>query len=219
MNKCIDCNKVISKRSIRCKHCNLIFQYKTTNRAQKISKKLTGRTYKKRFSHGNVIIICKVCKSKKEVPYFHRKHKFCGVCCSNVSRGRNSALKQKESRRSKNEISFYNLCKNKFKNVLNNEPIFNGWDADVILCDFKIAILWNGNWHHIKITTNHSVKQVQSRDKIKAKEIKKCGYIPYIIDDYGREDKVFVKSEFKKLLNFLKIWSLSSDEEQSPYKR
>ena len=30
--------------------------------------------------------------------------------------------------------------------------IFNGWDADIILTDLKIAILWNGKWHYEKLT-------------------------------------------------------------------
>ena len=84
-----------------------------------------------------------------------------------VEIGRKSAEIQKETRRSKNEIYFFELCKTHFNNVLHNERIFNGWDADVIIEDFKIAILWNGPWHYRKIKSNHSVKQVQNRDKIK----------------------------------------------------
>ena len=56
--------------------------------------------------------------------------------------------------RSKNEIHFAELCKTIYKDVLTNMPIFNGWDTDVILTNEKIAILWNGVWHHKKITKN-----------------------------------------------------------------
>jgi hypothetical protein len=83
--------------------------------------------------------------------------------------------------------------------VLSNEPIFNGWDADIIIEDYKIAVLWNGKWHYEKITKKHSVAQVQNRDKIKIKEIIKTGYTPYIIKDMGRENKEFVIEEFNKL--------------------
>lgn len=38
--------------------------------------------------------------------------------------------------------------------------MFNGWDADIIIEDLKIAILWNGKWHYEKITEKHSVSQV-----------------------------------------------------------
>lgn len=84
-----------------------------------------------------------------------------------------------------------------------NEQKFNGWDADVIIEDLKIAVLWNGKWHYEKITQKHSVKQVQNRDNIKIKEIIKCGYIPYIIKDMGKYKKSFVEEEFEKFLNYL----------------
>ena len=106
-----------------------------------------------------------------------------------------------QNRRSKNEIYFAELCIKEFKKVLLNENIFNGWDADVIIEDYKIAVLWNGVWHYKKITRKHSVKQVQNRDRIKIKEIKKKGYIPYIVKDMGKHNKKFVESEFDKFLN------------------
>lgn len=37
-----------------------------------------------------------------------------------------------------------------FENILTNEPIFDGWDCDIILPDFKIAITLNGIWHYKK---------------------------------------------------------------------
>jgi endogenous inhibitor of DNA gyrase (YacG/DUF329 family) len=117
--------------------------------------------------------------------------------------GRKSSIIQGDSRRSKNEIYFHSLCLEKFDNVLNNECMFNGWDADVIIEDYKIAILWNGPWHYRKITKKHSVKQVQNRDKIKITEIENKGYIPYIIKDMGKYDKCFVESQFEKLLEYI----------------
>lgn len=49
--------------------------------------------------------------------------------------------------------------------------MFNGWDADIIIPNIKVAVLWNGKWHYEQIKKGHSVKQVQNRDKIKLKEI------------------------------------------------
>ena len=72
--------------------------------------------------------------------------------------GKHSAAVQSEIRRSKNEIDFYDLCQKQFKSVHHNEPIFNGWDADIIIDDIKVAVLWNGPWHYIKITKQHSVE-------------------------------------------------------------
>lgn len=184
------------------------------NTKEKISEKMkeycNSHTHKKRM----VKIICKECKKEFEVPYHKRNKKYCNRKCYSISmidselsrrNGILSSQKQKENRRSKNEIYFSELCKNKFKKVLTNEPIFNGWDADIIIEDFKIAVLWNGKWHYEKITKTHSVKQVKNRDEIKIKEIQIKGYKCYIIKDMGRENENFVKNEFNKFIDFFKI--------------
>jgi len=175
----------------------------------KIKKSLSGR------GHDDVELKCKFCDEKFTVKYGKRKQKFCSRSCGVKYRmalpeniefmrevGRKSAKKQAENRRSKNEIYFAKLCKKHFKNVRTNETIFNGWDADIIIDDIKVAVLWNGKWHYEKITEKHSVKQVQNRDKIKIKEIKEFGYTPYIIKDMGRENVKFVKEEFDKFTKF-----------------
>lgn len=108
---------------------------------------------------------------------------------------------QQEERRSKNEKYFCELCEGVFNDVKHNEQMFNGWDADVIINDLKIAVLWNGKWHYEKITKNHSVKQVQNRDKLKIKEIKSCGYIPYVIKDMGNYNPEFVEEQFKVFMS------------------
>lgn len=56
---------------------------------------------------------------------FNKTLKICNIG------GRTSVKSQ--NRRSKNEIYFAELCSEYFDNVLTNEPIFNEWDADVIL--------------------------------------------------------------------------------------
>lgn len=114
--------------------------------------------------------------------------------------GLKSCQAQAETRRSKNEIAFCELCENRFKTVKHNEALFNGWDADIIIEDLKVAILWNGKWHYEKIKDNHSVEQVQNRDKLKIEEIKNCGYTPYIIKDLGKYNLEKVNSEFKLFL-------------------
>lgn len=155
--------------------------------------------------------ICKNCD--KTFKSFRVKRSFCSLSCvtvyynNNTNRcqraGLNSAKVQSESRRSKNEIYFAELCEKEFNVVLTNQPIFNGWDADVIIEDFKIAVLWNGKWHYEKLTKQHSVKQVQNRDKIKINEIKKMKYEPYIIKDLGKYNKNFVEEEFEKLKRYI----------------
>jgi hypothetical protein len=56
--------------------------------------------------------------------------------------------------------------------------------------------LWNGPWHYRQITKKQSLPQIKTRDKIKLEEIKKCGYIPYIIKDDGKYDTKFVEEQF-----------------------
>lgn len=136
---------------------------------------------------------CKNCSSKFRVitEETREKLRIAGLKSCNI---------QAEQRRSKNEIAFCELCEKQFKTVKHNEPIFNGWDADIIIEDLKVAILWNGKWHYEKIKENHSVAQVQNRDNIKIEEIKKCGYIPYIIKDLSNYNLEKVNSEFKLFL-------------------
>lgn len=111
---------------------------------------------------------------------------------------------KKQIRRSKNEIYFSTLCKQKWVNTFTNIPLFNGWDADIIIEEFRIAVLWNGPWHYNEnIRKGHSLDQVKSRDKIKEKLIRKNGYIPYIIKDLGSYDTLFVEQEFQKFCIFI----------------
>ena len=149
----------------------------------------------------------KHCKQCKNIFYGRPNRKTCSNECASLAKrigaingGKKSAAIQSQIRRSKNEIYFAELCKLHFTNVLTNEPLFNGWDADIILPDFKIAIMWNGAWHYKQITKKHSVEQVQNRDKIKIKEIEQAGYASYVIKDLGIENKEFVINQFNKFL-------------------
>ena len=138
--------------------------------------------------------ICSVCGKTFE---YDSPRKCCSKECLHktfVKAGQKSAMKQ--NKRSKNEIYFAELCMNYFQNVLCNAPIFNGWDADIIIKDYKVAVLWNGIWHYKKITKKHSIKQVKNRDAIKIHEIRECGYKEYIIKDLGSFDKKFVELQF-----------------------
>lgn len=223
-------NKLREKISEETKH-KISKTLKTTYKNKKVlivSNEISKETLKEiKRINPNVLIrkeyICKVCG--KTYNYIKGKNtpSFCSDNCSKYYKthrneflteealkrisegGRKSAILQGDSKRSKNEIYFYELCKQKFNKVLNNECIFNGWDADIIIEDYKIAILWNGPWHYKKIKEKHSVEQVQNRDKIKISEIQKTGYIPYIIKDMGKYNKSFVEIEFQKFLEYINI--------------
>lgn len=157
---------------------------------------------------------CVICN--KDLPYDIKNRKTCSKKCLTVinkinatKAGRISSKKQ--NKRSKNEILFCELCEQHFgkENVLHNIPMFNDWDADIIIPNLKLAILWNGLWHYQKITKLHSLEQVQNRDLIKLKEIRKNGYTPYIIEDYGKYNETKVHNEFIKLLKFLEQYEIN----------
>lgn len=167
--------------------------------------------------------ICKCCGSVyKHYKYNGSSKIFCSEKCSKYYKehyrdflsedalrkisenGRKVCNNQFNLKRSKAEIYFYELCKSKFDNVLSNQLMFNGWDADIILPDYKIAILYNGPWHYIQISKKVSLSQIQNRDKIKIEEIKKCGYIPYIIKDEGSFNKEFVEKQFKIFIDYIR---------------
>lgn len=168
---------------------------------EKVSKTLTLDPYVKS---------CPQCSTKFETK--KKVQKFCSPSCSityymtkgdrAVNMGRKSAYVQRQSRRSKNEAMFASLCEAHFENVLCNEPMFNGWDADVILPDLKVAVHWNGPWHYKKLTKQHSVKQVQNRDKLKSVNVERAGYNNYVIRDDGKHNPSFVKEEFEKFLRW-----------------
>lgn len=171
----------------------------------------------------NAISVCKNSKCEKFTPSLSRRErvqakrlkkcfrctneflgngygKFCPPCFK-IRRSEAAAKSiASQSRRSKNEVYFSELCQRHFKDVKCNEPIFNGWDADVIIEDLKVAVLWNGNWHYQQIQKNISLKQIQTRDKIKKYQIINCGYTPYIIEDRGKYNQKFVEEQFQKFI-------------------
>jgi hypothetical protein len=173
------------------------------------------RISKKLYKGGSTLyaINCKFCANS-----FQTRRKYQLFCCGScVIRYRNlneglaskggKASMYSQNNRSKNEILFSEYCIDNFNNVLTNEPIFNSWDADIIIEDIKVAILWNGIWHYKKITEKHSLEKVQKRDELKIAEIKNCGYIPYVIKDMGGFDEEKVKTEWE----IFNIWLKNRD--------
>ena len=210
--KCINCNDIIfiyknaSEKTCLCDKC----------KNEKLPTKkciICGNEFK----HKKNKCCSKEClqiylKNKKQYLNIDTLHKFQEI-------GKKSAQIQRETRRSKNEIEFCKLCENYFNNVEHNNAIFNGWDADIIIHDIKVAVLWNGKWHYEQIMDNTSLKQIQNRDNIKIKEIKNYGYIPYIIKDLGKYNINFVKEKFNEFINYLQennyIRTCSSDSQSS----
>jgi hypothetical protein len=152
--------------------------------------------------HSPRVAVCKVCN--KEFTYVSN---YVRHSCSNKCSGRLAGLKsvqvQAETRRSKNETLFAEMCSEHFKHVETNKPMFEGWDADVVVHDVKIAVLWNGIWHYVKVRRNVYLDQIESREKIRIDCIRRAGYEPYIIKDMGKYDPKFVKSKFDEFIGHL----------------
>lgn len=131
--------------------------------------------------------------------------------------GCRSAYIQRIQRRSKHEIYFAALCAQYFDNVLCNEPMFNGWDADIILPDYKLAIHWNGNVHYLPIFGEKNLHAVQVRDKIKHNAIERNGYKNYIIvDRLTKFNQKFVEEQFAILTKSIIITHSNRDPGAEP---
>jgi hypothetical protein len=91
---------------------------------------------------------------------------------------------QKQIRRSKDEIKLFELCEKYFNNCDHNTVLVDGWDADIVIHDIKTAVLWNGPWHYKDMKMkNHSLLQVQTRDKIKTEVLRNNGWNVIIFRD------------------------------------
>ena len=199
------CNKVFKPRGNHGKFCSLSCSASTTQ---------TKEYMKKNNIISNIKLTpikCLMCNIEFKPRLIRQK--LCSINCrdnyqirdenkeklkiNGQKGGRISAHSQQ--RRSKNETYFAELCETYFgkENVKTNEPMFDGWDADVIIPSKKIAVLWNGAWHYKQIMKNQSLLQVQTRDNIKMKVIEKHGYTPYVIKDMGKYKPEFVKEQFE----------------------
>lgn len=186
-------------KSVICIDCGITCEIKL-NAIHSCGECISKRFIERRQKQWNKEKTCKKCNAT----FISKCGNYCVTCLPEMRRlaGCRSAESQANIRRSKNEILFADLCKQKFQTVKENAPIFNGWDADVVIEDIKTAVLWNGKWHYEKLADKHSVLQVQNRDKIKLNEIQKAGYKAIVIEDRGKYNPEFVQNKFDSL--FLK---------------
>lgn len=151
-------------------------------------------------------------RNKKAHP---RKKLFCVVCKKETNGYRITCSKEcylqsmidigkrnssKRVLRSKNEIKLFELLSQKFK-CFSNQIIVNGWDADIVIPDLKLAILWNGIWHYQKVTKQHSLFQVQNRDYIKCKEFDKVNFNIIFVRDHN--NKMTPKKAYNQIVEHI----------------
>ncbi len=141
---------------------------------------------------------CIVCNTKF-TPNKTKNNKFsirrtCSTNCQNILHSKSGKVSaSKRQKRSKDEISLYNLCSKYFTKVEHNKIIVDGWDADIIIND-NYLILWNGPWHYMNIKMKGvSLHQIQNRDYIKINKFIDMGYNVYIYEDrYFTPEKAFL---------------------------
>ena len=208
-------NQILKSENNFCsRSCSAIFNnHKRGPMSEETKRKITQKMKIKNYNKHVMFLDTKNCSECGKIFEYnihnsrgeYREINYCSNKCIGKVGGRiggkiSAAL---NVRRSKNEIYFADLCIELLgdKEVLTNEPMFDGWDADVIIPKYKLAILWNGIWHYQKVREKHSLEQVQSRDRIKAKIIEKYDYKLYIIKDMGRYNKKFVEEQFNIFKN------------------
>lgn len=204
---CKVCNKIIKRKesdknqnnNYFCSHtCSTTFNNKNKklNHDQKHKISLSLKEYHSKYTKLIFIdnAICLECNKLFEFKY-GCKYKYCSYVCS----GKHSYKIRKNEihKRSKNEIYFSELCLQWYNNVLTNIKMFDGWDADIILTDQKVAIAWNGSVHYVNIWKNDTLYKVQKRDKIKEEAINKHNYDLYVIKDLGKYNIKFVQEQFE----------------------
>jgi len=223
-------NKNRKKYSIKCQNCNINFETKhkeqiycslkcsnskgnvfDSEKYREMGKKGAAKKYEGKTLLKDTIRICLYCNNE-----YHPKRseqKYCDKVCSrrhNIILMKNGTIKMNTNNRGLAEIYFSELCIKHFgkDDILCNDKIFKDkndglWDADIVIKSLKLAILYDGIFHHIQVKKDHKLKQIQSRDKLKRKIILDNGYTYYTIIDKGKFNKQFVQEQFDLFIHKL----------------
>lgn len=196
---CRECGNVIpyNKRSYKfCSHScsttstNVARGSRTASTRAKIAQSRAGKPSNHKYCRVSFCVMC-----SKTLPF--SDNSTCSKECLSLRYqqiGKNLAANL--NNRSKDEIKLYDLCFKEFSNVKHNEQLVDGWDADIILSDKKIAILWNGPWHYKEMPgLIHSLQQVQNRDTIKINVLQNAGWKVIVF----RDDEYTPQTAFETL--------------------
>lgn len=220
MSSCVFCNNQIVKKSwekkVFCnRSCSAAYNNKLRIRSVE-SKSKTSQKLKEYNSKNPKPVItrtrkCVICSN--EFVYKHSGRRACNSECStklktiNARKGgiATSSLPFHIRCRSRNEKYFADLIHQRFPQTITNKRIFDGYDADIIIQDLKIAIHWNGPFHYRIIFTAEHFSKIVSRDILRYEAIQNAGFINYIIDDRHNQgfDKQKVQDEFDSFIVWL----------------
>lgn len=94
------------------------------------------------------------------------------------------------------------------ENIICNQLFFkdnngNLWDADIIITNLKIAVLYNGIFHYKKVYKDQKLERMIAKDKLKQKIIINNGYTYYVIKDLKSYNKNFVIEQFNLFIHKL----------------
>lgn len=179
--------------------------------AMKKRADLIGRKYTN--INGMFVKVCKICK----ITFYHKnfsKATMCSdKCRSELKRrvnreteARLGGLWQRRNSRSKGERILSQKLIDIGLNVVTNKKMFKGFDADIILPDYKIAVHWNGAWHWKPIAGEKLLSKIKHRDDLRYKAIEECGYINYVIIDHKLGTPEFAANiHFRKLMRYLEF--------------
>ncbi len=222
---CINCNKIVASKygkKFCSQTCSAVFNNSKRGPQTLQTKLKKSETLKKRadligrkFPKENGVFVktCKICNKK----FYHEKYSrvsMCSVECRNELKRRVNAetekrlggLWQRRNSRSKGEKLLSQKLTNYGLKVVTNKKMFNGFDADIILPEYKIAIHWNGAWHWKPIAGVNLLNKIKYRDELRYKAIEECGYINYIIIDHKLGTPEFAADiHFRKLIRHLGI--------------
>ncbi len=185
---CLNCNKELSYEKRKGKFCNKSCSAQYNNKHRNIDLKNKNSKISKSLKLKPILCIPKLLNCENCNNQFYNIKKFNPKTCSKLchkellsKNARNN--KGLGTKRSKDEIKLFELLSKNF-NCEPNKKLVNGWDCDIALIDYQIAILWNGPWHYREMNIgNHSLKQVQNRDNIKIKEFNNIGWETIIFED------------------------------------
>ena len=132
---------------------------------------------------------CKCLVCGNDLKGASRRTKTCSHECLKVfffEHGKKAGQNSKKNvvKRSRDEIALYQFCCSLWPDATHNEIIKDGWNADIVVQSYKTAILWNGPWHYKQLNmSNHSLLQVQTRDRIKTELFQKNGWRVFVFED------------------------------------